>query len=89
MGRGKIFQDDWTTDVNDNGEPRPDIAVCVCGWRGSVKDCEKAQEGNWEHGYYIIHLCPRCEDGGDIIDYDMTPQREQEWWKWHNAQGEE
>jgi len=69
-----------------NAEPLPDIAICSqCGWRGPVGECEKGEEGDWENGYYQIDLCPKCEDGGCIDDYDMTPERAQEWEKWNRG----
>lgn len=39
-----------------------------CGWKGPISECEVDQEGNWEYGYYDIHLCPKCDDG-TIDDY--------------------
>ena len=63
-------------------EPRPDIGVCLkCGWKGDVSDCEVDEEGNFEDGYYMIHLCPNCDDGGDI-DYKMSEERAKEWQEW-------
>ena len=64
-------------------EPEFDIAICSqCGWRGPVSECETGEEGDWESGYYKIDLCPRCEDGGCIDNYDMSPVREKEWEAW-------
>jgi len=68
-------------------EPLPDIAICSsCEWKGDVKDCEEDEEGDWETGYYKIHLCPKCEDGGCIDDYSMSDERAEEWRQWHNLQ---
>lgn len=54
-------------------EPLPDKAICsACGWKGSVSKCETELEGDWENGYYKIHLCLKCEDGGCIDDYDFS-----------------
>lgn len=67
----------------EDAQPRPDIAICSqCGWRGSVSECLVGEEGDWESGYYPIDFCPICEDGGCVDDYDMTPERAQEWEKW-------
>ena len=56
-----------------DGEARPDIAICsVCGWRGPVAECETDEEGDWENGYYKVDLCPKCEDGGSVDDYDFS-----------------
>ena len=68
-----------------NPEPKVDIAICSeCGWRGSVDDCIKGQDGDWESGYYEVDFCPKCEDGGCIDNYDMTPERTKEWEEWRN-----
>jgi hypothetical protein len=70
--------------------PPADIAICsICGWRGPTSECEIDQEGDWESGYYSIHLCPKCEDGGCIDDYDMTPKRQKEWEEWNLQQQKE
>ena len=69
--------------TDEHGEPAPDIAICSeCGWRGPVSECETGSDGDWETGYYTIDLCPRCEDGGCVDDYDMTPERGKEWEEW-------
>lgn len=74
--------------MDDNHEPRPDIAICSeCGWKGSTLECIKGEDGDWETGYYPIDLCPVCEDGGCIDDYDMTPDREKEWDEWRKKIG--
>jgi len=71
-------------EYNEDEEPRPDIAICSqCGWRGPTSECENGEEGDYENGYYFIDLCPRCEDGGCIDDYDMSSKRSEEWLKWH------
>lgn len=68
---------------DESVEPMPDIAICSeCGWKGPVSDCETDQEGDWESGYYLIHLCPKCEDGGSIDDYDMSETQLKEWKLW-------
>lgn len=65
-------------------EPLPDIAKCSkCGWKGSVDKCETDSEGDWETGYYNIHLCPKCEDGGCVDDYSMSKKRAKEWNLWY------
>jgi len=66
-------------------EPLPDIAICSeCGWRGHVSECQIAPhgDGDWETGYHPVHLCPICEDGGCIDNYDMSDERAKEWEKW-------
>lgn len=64
-------------------EPKPDIAICSeCGWRGDISECGTDKEGDWESGYYDVHICPKCVDGGCIDDYDMSPSVEIDWWLW-------
>lgn len=56
----------------------PDVAICsACGWRGPARECEKGQDGDWETGYFQVDLCPLCEDGGCIDDYEYSREREQ------------
>jgi len=63
--------------------PSPDIAICSeCGWRGPVSECGTDYDGDWESGYYPVDLCPKCEDGGCIDDYDMSPERLAEYEAW-------
>ena len=65
-------------------EPRPDIAICSeCGWRGLIEKCLTEKEGNYEDGYYDIHLCPKCENGGCIDDYDMSSEQVEKWLNWN------
>lgn len=71
--------------VRDNPEPKPDIAICQeCDWKGKVTDCELDQESSWESGYYTIHICPECEDGG-VIEYDMSPEQLAKWEEWRKG----
>ena len=70
---------------DETSEPKPDLAKCSqCGWKGPVEDCGTDSEGDWESGYYDIHTCPKCDDGGCVDDYDMTPDQEARWWAWHS-----
>jgi len=69
--------------IDVDKEPSADIAICSeCGWRGNVSECEIGTDGDWESGYYEIDLCPVCEDGGCIDDYDMSEERLKEWEEW-------
>ena len=64
-------------------EPPADIAICAdCGWRGYTSECETELEGDWESGYYSIHLCSKCEDGGCVDSYDRSPENLKEWEIW-------
>ena len=72
-----------TSESLNNEEPLPDMAICsICGWKGKVSDCETDEEGDWESGYYVVHLCPVCEDGGCIDDYFMSRKKSVEWRNW-------
>ena len=78
-----IFIDKLREALQEDFVPKPDIAICsACGWKGPVSKCLKETEGDWEYGYYPIDLCPVCEDGGCIDDYEMTLERATEWNKW-------
>lgn len=71
--------------IGPPGDPEPpmDVGHCAsCGWKGPISECRVKQDGDWESGYYDAHLCPKCEDGGCIDDYDYSPeqfQRVREW----------
>lgn len=70
-------------ELNKNVEPQPDIAICsICGWKGSINLCHIDEEGDFETGYYLIHLCPVCEDGGCIDNYEYSLKAAQEYDKW-------
>lgn len=61
---------------NKNAAPKPDIAICSeCQWRGPTSDCETEQDGDYESGYYLVDVCPKCEDGGCIDDYDYSDEQ--------------
>lgn len=56
-------------------DDKPDYCKCSkCGWSGDVAECatEMEQDG-WENPPYVVHLCPKCEDGGCIDDYFPAP----------------
>ena len=70
--------------IKKNNEPRPDLAFCEnCGWKGKISDCKTDTDGDWEGGYYTIHICPICDEGGDI-NYEMSEDRANEWNKWYH-----
>jgi hypothetical protein len=65
-------------------EPEHDLAKCSqCGWKGAVAECGIRSEGDWESGYYEIHTCPKCKDGGCVDEYEMTPNQADKWQAWH------
>jgi hypothetical protein len=67
--------------------PNGDIAVCSeCGWRGPISECNVVQDGDWESGYYEVHECPVCMDGGCIDDYDYSPEQAKKLDAWFNKQ---
>jgi hypothetical protein len=44
------------------------------------------QDGDWESGYYEVHECPVCMDGGCIDDYDYSPEQAKKLDAWFNKQ---
>lgn len=75
----------WILDESNksNKEPSPDLACCSeCEGRFPVAMCPTEQDGDWEYGYYDFHVCPYCDDGGCIDDYDYTAERYAEWEEW-------
>ena len=72
------------TSTKDDGEPQPDRARCSeCNGEWPIEDLPTEEDGDWESGYYMIHLCPDCEDGGCIDDYTMSEDRAREWSEWN------
>ena len=66
-----------------NQQPLPDIAICSeCEWRGPVSECDLEQDGDWETGFFDVHVCPNCDSGGCIDDYDMSPEQSKKWIAW-------
>jgi len=56
-------------------EPPPDMGICdSCGTKDFIWNFEVEQEGDWEEGYYDVHVCPYCDDGY-IVDYDYSPEQ--------------
>ncbi len=52
--------------------PLPDCCSCgECGWSGKISKCNSyADSEDWEGSEtYIVHECPKCEDGGMIGNY--------------------
>jgi len=73
--------------VDLDPEPAPDIAVCSeCGGRYPVEQCDVDPygDGDWEAGYHPTLLCPSCEDGGCIDDFEMSPKRLELWYAWRD-----
>ena len=65
-----------------NSEPLADLAQCMdCDWKGLVTETSIGEDGDWESGYYLVHLCPRCGGG---VEYDMSTERLTEWSEWDN-----
>lgn len=85
---GRLFTDRCKdviiqSQIDNDIEPTPDLGCCSqCGGRYPVAMCPTEQEGDWESGYYDVHVCPYCEDGGCIDDYDYTTERFYEWEEW-------
>lgn len=76
--------------IDEDIEPMPDIATCAeCNWHGPVSECPTGMESEgWEHPKYLIHYCPKCEDGGLIDDYIMSPEQSKKWNKWYKKKKE-
>ena len=64
-------------------EPLPDIGICSeCHGRYPLDKCPAEEDGTWEEGFYAIHICPRCLDGGCLDDYDYSPEQLRKYEKW-------
>ena len=73
--------------VDKNAEPSCDLGKCTkCGWKGKLEGLELGKDGSWEEGYFDVPLCPICDDGGCIDEYDMSDERNAEWLAWHDKQ---
>jgi len=76
--------EDIRKEPDSSGEPKPDLAVCSeCKGKFLVEGLETETDGSYEDGYYIVHLCPTCPDGGMIEDYTMSEDRAREWNEWN------
>ena len=65
-----------------NPEPGCDMGRCgVCGWNGPLSECPTEEDGDYESGYFTVHVCPKCEDGGEL-EYEMSENRGKEWVVW-------
>lgn len=68
-------------------EPQPDVGVCAdCGWRGDLASCEYEREGDYFEGYHDVAICPVCEDGGCVDQYDMSDEQSERWEQWKARQ---
>lgn len=72
-------------------EPAADIARCSgCGWSGDISECSTDTEGDWESGYYTVHICPNCDESyGCINDYIMSKKQYTKWLKWYEDNSNE
>ena len=80
----RTLHDEFFSTVKEtDSEPQPDIAICtVCETRTPVTECPQERDGDWESGYFMVHVCPVCEDGGCIDDYGMSEQQLSKWDAW-------
>lgn len=63
-------------------EPRPDILRCPeCGKDYPLKDCPTITDGDWEFGYYDMHLCPVNEEHEAEYDYSEEQIKKHEEWE--------
>lgn len=68
------------------GEPQPDMARCSeCEGEWPIASLEVETGGDGEGGFEFAHLCPKCDDGGCIDSYFMSPKRTREWRKWERS----
>jgi len=67
-----------------DGEPKADLAICSsCRRAWPVDGLETEEAGDYESGYFRVHICPKCEDGGLIEEYTMSEDRAREWGEWN------
>lgn len=53
--------------------PCPDLVKCeTCGKTYKVDKCPTEEDGGWETGYHTVPVCPKCEDGGELLDYKYS-----------------
>ncbi len=73
--------DDIYRDMNKSDEPKCDIIQCYeCGRSYKLVNCPTEQDGDWEFGYYTVHLCPKNPD--HEVDYDMSVSQIKKYKKW-------
>lgn len=66
-----------------NAEPQPDRAQCSdCKRKFWIKDLETEAEGDWENGYIDVYVCPKCDDGGCIDNYQFSAKQAKRWLAW-------
>jgi hypothetical protein len=71
-----------------DAEPGVDIIRCdACGKTFKLEDCPTIPEGDFESGFFDLHECPECVDGGEP-DYARSEERWAEWQEWDKAQEE-
>lgn len=64
--------------------PSPDIGICSnCGGRFGPDEYELEWESEgWEYPSYQVAVCPVCEDGGCIDDWDFSPEQQKKYKEW-------
>ena len=68
-----------------NEEPKPDIGKCFsCDWSGNLDLCELDEDGSYEEGYYMVHVCPSCQSKG-TVEPDMSKQQYEKWQEWRRS----
>lgn len=61
---------------------KPDMCKCqTCGNKYKISECipDTGHHDGWEYPSYTIHLCPKCEDGGDVNDYFLSDELTKLW----------
>lgn len=55
---------------------QPDLVTCSnCHKTFKLEDCETEEDGDWETGYYLVFICPNCEDGGCLDNYTYSNEQ--------------
>lgn len=66
--------------------PSPDLVKCSdCGKTFKASECSTEVDGDWETGYYDVIVCPECEDGGCMDDWDYSPEQWKKYEEWQNG----
>jgi len=66
-----------------DAEPLVDLCKCSeCGKTFHIKDCKTEEDGDWENGYYQVHICPVCPNGGCIDDYNYSKKQYKKLVEW-------
>jgi hypothetical protein len=71
--------------------PLPDIGICSkCSLRHKLSNCETEWDSDgWEDPTpYEVYLCPKCEDGGCIDDFEYSTKQGKAYDRWEKRNKE-